>query len=145
MKILAWSASEMPMPVSATAISIAPCRRRALIFTVPPSAVNLMALEIRFSSICLSLPASASTTPAVHACGHRGHELLHTIHLVVADRRGERPGHHDQASDALEAVDRKRDQCHCLAAAALIPADAVGQVGQQLLQLLSEVRVDAGG
>ena len=84
-------------------------------------------------------------SPAVHACGHRGHELLHTIHLVVADRRGERPGHHDQASDALEAVDRKRDQCHRLAAAALIPADAVGQVGQQLLQLLSEVRVDAGG
>src|SRR6266849_6338566 len=63
MKILAWSASEMPMPVSATAISTEPCRRRAVIVTVPPSGVNLMALDTRFRSICLSLPASASTSP----------------------------------------------------------------------------------
>ena len=38
--------------------------RRALIVTVPPSGVNLMALEARLSSICFTLPGSASTSPA---------------------------------------------------------------------------------
>ena len=58
------SASAMPIPVSATEISTVSFTRTAAMVTVPSSGVNLIAFETRFSSICFSLPPSASTSPA---------------------------------------------------------------------------------
>ena len=56
----------MPMPVSVTANSTESFTCLTAMVTVPLSGVNLIALETRLSSICFSLPASASiwSTPS---------------------------------------------------------------------------------
>src|ERR1700690_1838687 len=47
-KIFAWFSTEMPMPLSATMISINPGRLRPSTLIIPLSGVNLMALDITF-------------------------------------------------------------------------------------------------
>ena len=61
-KIRCRSASGTPMPLSVTVISTSAPRRRARTTTEPPAPVNLTALVIRLSAICLSRSTSECTT-----------------------------------------------------------------------------------
>ena len=61
-KIRCWSASGTPMPLSVTVMSTSAPRRRARTTTEPPAPVNLTALVIRLSTICLSRSTSECTT-----------------------------------------------------------------------------------
>jgi hypothetical protein len=47
-KIVAWSSSDIPMPVSVIVTYIKPGRSRPSIVTLPPSGVNLIAFMITF-------------------------------------------------------------------------------------------------
>src|SRR5687768_14000095 len=53
----------MPTPVSRTATSTCPFSARARTSTLPPSGVNLTALDSRLNTTCLTFRSSASTDP----------------------------------------------------------------------------------
>src|SRR5579859_2240852 len=60
-KMTSWLAMSTPMPVSVTSIRTRPSSLLPRIVTVPPSGVNLMALDARLIITCVKLRRSAST------------------------------------------------------------------------------------
>src|ERR1044071_441871 len=89
-KIAAWSSGAMPMPVSVTAISTMPFRWVAFRQIRPPSGVNLTALERRFSSTCLTLrssPTSSSSPGSMSSCREMPCRVARSLHRVTAFSR----------------------------------------------------------
>ena len=109
----------MPMPVSATLISMCEFTRASTTWTLPPAGVNLIALESRFQTTCCRRPGSPEIGPACGsstfssrmrlASARRPHGLerrldegrrLHRLH-VEAHLAGGDAGHVEQVLDQL--------------------------------------------